>query len=441
MRVMDSGERCCPECPQSFVTSRHPLVSTVVCLMLKLLCRPFAIRLPLPAASVAFTAPMATTAPMASTALAAFARLETTADSSTGQKPGRTTPSGSSATLSAQGDGGGGPRTRHRRANTLPASGVRPAWLGGMRRCCVALLAQVLCLGAGMAVTGAAWAADVGAPMRPATAPAIAPEAGGATRAIVEGGRGAGASADPDAVVLVTPFVEGSGPDHVARVLAQAWSARAGVPVTVRNLPENQGRTAARWIADAATDGRLVLLTSARMLDAQPPAPRADRQRPGTAGSARASQWEATPPVSLARFRLLAQVGGLPFMSVFPADLTPSPMQSRADQRLGGSRPPPDPRILAALARMGDLSADATDRVTTRALPPLISHPDSFPRGNWNGLLVSARMPAARAEALQHLLSGLLALPEVRWAVAEAGSDLWEEIPPPMPVETMPLRR
>ncbi|MBB3194064.1 hypothetical protein [Roseateles terrae] len=260
---------------------------------------------------------------------------------------------------------------------------------------------------------------------------------------------------DPAPVVLVTPFVEGSGPDHVARVLARAWSARTGESVTVKNLPEDQGRTAARWVAEAGTDGRLVLLTSARMLDAHPPVLRADRQRRGTAESASAAQWEASPPVSLARFRLLAQVGGLPFMSVFPADLTPSPMQSRAAQLLGGSRPPPDPRILSALARMDDLSADASDRieagrasgsgsvhrVTTRTLPPLISHPDRFPRTNWNGLLVSAQMPAARAEAMQHLFSALLSRPDVRWAVAEAGSDLWEAIPPPMPVETMPLRR
>jgi hypothetical protein len=275
----------------------------------------------------------------------------------------------------------------------------------------------------------------------------------------------------PAPVELLTPFVEGSGPDHVARVLAQAWSARTGDVVTVRNVPEDQGRTAARWVAEAGTDGRLVLLTSARMLDAHPPVMRADRQRRDSAEATGASQWQTTPPISLARFRLLAQVGGLPFMSVFPADLTPSPMQSRAAQWLGGSRPPPDPRILAALARMDDLSADASDRIeegrasdgtpgsvsgsvsgsaagsasarsfTTRTLPPLISHPDHFPRGNWNGLLVSARMPQARAEALQHLFSALLSLPEVRWAVAEAGSDLWEAIPPPMPVETMPLQR
>ncbi|ALV07920.1 hypothetical protein [Roseateles depolymerans] len=223
--------------------------------------------------------------------------------------------------------------------------------------------------------------------------------------------------------MLVTPFVAGSGPDHVARTLARAWSARTGESVTVLNLPEDQGRTAARWVAERGTDGRLVLLTSARMLDAGPVMPRTQRQRP-----------EATPPIALARFRMLAPVGQQPFMSVFPADLLPGPMR-RQPSPLNGI--PPNPRILTALARNDELTAGFNAGI----LPPLLSRPDDFPRTDWNGLLVSAAMPKVRAEALQQLLSALLALPEVRWAVGQAGSDLWEDVPQPPAVEVAPLRR
>lgn len=231
-------------------------------------------------------------------------------------------------------------------------------------------------------------------------------------------------------MVLVTPFVAGSGPDHVARTLAQRWSARTGDAVTVLNLPEDQGRTAARWVAERGTDGRLVLLTSARMLDAGPVMPRTQRQRP-----------EATTPIALARFRMLAQVGHLPFMSVFPANLLPGPMRPRPPQPDGASSADLHPRVRAALARVDELTAGANASTRYDVLPPVLSRPDEFPRTDWNALLVSAAMPQARADALKDLFSTLLATPEVRWAVAQAGGDLWEEVPPTPAVEVAPLRR
>ncbi len=227
-------------------------------------------------------------------------------------------------------------------------------------------------------------------------------------------------------VVLVTPFVAGSGPDHIARTLAKVWTARTGDEVTVVNLSEDQGRTAARWVAENGSDGNLVLLTSARMLDAGPVMPRLQRQRP-----------QASPPLSLTRFQLLARVGELPFMSVFPSDLLPGPMRPRGMFPDGRSSSTLDPRVLAALARADELTSD----YPARSLPALFSLPGEFPRTDWNGLLVSARMPKARVEAMHQLFSALLALPEVRWAVAQSGSDLWEEAPTAPPLEVAPLQR
>jgi tripartite-type tricarboxylate transporter receptor subunit TctC len=254
-------------------------------------------------------------------------------------------------------------------------------------------------------------------------------------------------SAD-EPLTLVTAFVTGSGPDHVARTLAREWSQRSGEAVQVINMPENQGRTAARWVSEHATDGRLLLLTSSRMLDAGPAVPRTQRQRP-----------ESSPPLSLQRFKLIARVGELPFMSVFPHGLSPSPMRPRLTLHGGAAatadRPvtrwadpqveqPADPRVLAALSRLDDLSADPSDRpdaARPSVFPRPFSRPDDVPRTDWNGLLVSAQMPAVRVDALQRQFATILALPEVRWAVAQAGSDLWEEIPPELPVQVDRLSR
>ncbi|WP_143073881.1 hypothetical protein [Roseateles sp. YR242] len=272
----------------------------------------------------------------------------------------------------------------------------------------------------------------------------------------------------PPPITLVTPFVEGSGPDHVARTVARHWARLAGEPVQVINMPENQGRTAARWVAHDATDERLMLLTSARMLDAGPLAPRGQRLRA-----------PLSPPIPLDQFQLVIRVGELPFMTVLPKGLLPGALHARlplrdvvgngngkgngngnADDNSHGDT---HTQVMAVQRRLDEQSAHPADPVgrpqpaetwtqgplawlpepppRASVFPPLFNRPDEFPRTDWNGLLVSARMDRATVAHLRSVFETILALPEVRWAVAQAGTDLWEEIPPDEPVETEPLQR
>ncbi|OWQ91378.1 hypothetical protein CDN99_09435 [Roseateles aquatilis] len=213
--------------------------------------------------------------------------------------------------------------------------------------------------------------------------------------------QGVQAEEPPDGVgqglTLVTPFSAGSGPDQVARVIAQCWSERIGEPVEVQNMPDRQGYTAARWVSTARADGRLLLLTSDVLLH---PPPR------------RASD-EATPvTLTAANFTPLARVGQLPFVTVLPAGLFGR--------------------------RLTPLTAPQALPVTMRAPAPPALFSD-LRDGPWNALLAPPRMPPRLAERLRAELREVLADPRVRLALAQTGTELWEVVPASAPAQTVPL--
>lgn len=63
-------------------------------------------------------------------------------------------------------------------------------------------------------------------------------------------------------ITLVVPFAAGSGTDQMARVMAQAFSDAAKVPVVVDNRGGASGFIAAQYVAKAPADGYTVLFTT-----------------------------------------------------------------------------------------------------------------------------------------------------------------------------------
>jgi tripartite-type tricarboxylate transporter receptor subunit TctC len=63
-------------------------------------------------------------------------------------------------------------------------------------------------------------------------------------------------------ITLIVPFGPGSGTDQLARVIGQALSEQAKVPVVVDNKAGASGFLAAQYVAKAAPDGYTVLVTT-----------------------------------------------------------------------------------------------------------------------------------------------------------------------------------
>ena len=63
-------------------------------------------------------------------------------------------------------------------------------------------------------------------------------------------------------ITLVVPFGPGSGTDQLARVIGQALSEQAKVPVVVDNKAGASGFLAAQYVAKAAPDGYTLLVTT-----------------------------------------------------------------------------------------------------------------------------------------------------------------------------------
>ncbi len=63
-------------------------------------------------------------------------------------------------------------------------------------------------------------------------------------------------------ITLVVPFGPGSGTDQLARVIGQALSEQAKVPVVVDNTAGASGFLAAQYVAKAAPDGYTLLVTT-----------------------------------------------------------------------------------------------------------------------------------------------------------------------------------
>ena len=63
-------------------------------------------------------------------------------------------------------------------------------------------------------------------------------------------------------ITLIVPFGPGSGTDQLARVIGQALSDQAKVPVVVDNKAGASGFLAAQYVAKAAPDGYTVLVTT-----------------------------------------------------------------------------------------------------------------------------------------------------------------------------------
>lgn len=236
-------------------------------------------------------------------------------------------------------------------------------------------------------------------------------------------------SGDAQTLTLAVPFSAGSGPDQAARMIARVWSERAGHPVEVVNLIERQGYTAARWVATAAPDGRLLLLTTRVLLD--PPPPIAS---------------ETTSPQALTPddFTTLLRIGQLPFVTVVRAgtlgDTTYSAMA--------------EPR--QAPIALHTLSAWAPGLAHPRALPPPREDqplPALPPRGeyleppvfgdlrggDWNAVLAPPRLPRKLAARLRAELRDVLADSRVQLVLAQTGSELWEIRPEVAPPRTTPL--
>jgi tripartite-type tricarboxylate transporter receptor subunit TctC len=63
------------------------------------------------------------------------------------------------------------------------------------------------------------------------------------------------------AITMIAPLAAGSSVDIVARVIADGWSTRLGVPVVVENRPAANGTLALGQVARAAPDGYTVTIT------------------------------------------------------------------------------------------------------------------------------------------------------------------------------------
>ena len=63
-------------------------------------------------------------------------------------------------------------------------------------------------------------------------------------------------------VTLVIPFTPGSGSDLIARIIAPRLSARWGQPVIVDNKPGASGNLGHNFVAKAAPDGHILMLTA-----------------------------------------------------------------------------------------------------------------------------------------------------------------------------------
>jgi tripartite-type tricarboxylate transporter receptor subunit TctC len=67
--------------------------------------------------------------------------------------------------------------------------------------------------------------------------------------------------AQPRNVTLVVPFTPGSGPDAVARTIAPRLSARIGAPVVIENKAGASGNIGADFVAKARPDGATLMVT------------------------------------------------------------------------------------------------------------------------------------------------------------------------------------
>ena len=218
------------------------------------------------------------------------------------------------------------------------------------------------------------------------------------------------AASEPQGLTLVIPFSPGSGPDRVARTMAEVWTERFGEPVAVRNLPDREGYAAARQVATAAPDGRVLLLTSSPLLD-----------RP-----ARLPDEPFRPPVvSASDFTPLARVGHHPFVVVFPRGmfgrwLTPL------------SEPEAAPEAIRALSAAASVRSGLTSP-SAQALEAVPDHQDfndlSRVVPTWNALLAPPRLPAPLAARLRADWQAVVSDARVRLALAQTGVELWERLP------------
>ncbi|RZI58915.1 MAG: hypothetical protein EOP37_13715 [Rubrivivax sp.] len=216
-------------------------------------------------------------------------------------------------------------------------------------------------------------------------------------------------------LTLVIPFSAGSGPDHVARTMAQVWAERAGGQVLVRNLPDRQGYLAARQVATARPDGQVLLLTCSTLLE-----------RP-----ARLPDDPFQPPAASAEdFTPISRVGQLPFVTVFPPG-----MFGRWLTRL--ATPPafattstvPAAEDAATLARV--LPATPADRSALMAAPDWEDFDALTSRDApaWNALLAPPHLPGKLADQLRTTWGQVVSDPRVRMALAQTGTELWERLP------------
>jgi len=208
------------------------------------------------------------------------------------------------------------------------------------------------------------------------------------------------AGGDAPPLTLVVAFSAGSGPDHVARTMARVWAERSGEQVAVRNLPDRQGYLAARRVATAGPDERVLLLTSSPLLDR--PARLADEPFQPPAASA----WDFTP---------LARVGQHPFVTVFPPGMFGrwlTPLSTPVDSLAAVAALAPSRVDGSALAAPPDWE-DFAD-ITTRDVPA------------WNALLAPPRLPKAQASRLRAAWQAVVADARVRLALAQTGTELWE---------------
>jgi tripartite-type tricarboxylate transporter receptor subunit TctC len=211
------------------------------------------------------------------------------------------------------------------------------------------------------------------------------------------------ASGEPP-LTLVIPFSAGSGPDHVAHTMALVWTERSGKQVVVRNLPDRQGYVAARQVATAQPDGRVLLLTSSPLL-----------QRP-----ARLADDPFQPPAASSEdFTPIARVGQLPFVTVFPPGMFGRWLMPLATP----------PSVVVGVASA--LPASMVDR-SALADPPDSADFDALSSRDapaWNALLAPPHLPAELAEQLRSDWRQVMSDARVRLALAQTGTELWEVIP------------
>lgn len=231
-------------------------------------------------------------------------------------------------------------------------------------------------------------------------------------------------------ITLVIPYNPGSGPDQVARAIARVWSELLHEPVVVKHVAERQGQIAARWVASAPPDGRLLLLTTSSLLD-----------RPLRRRGPDDLQAE---PLQVRSFTPLMRVGDLPFAVIIkdgmvtaqmpaPAPLLDAPGQAAvtaALERIHG-RAKPSPRNEPPTY----FPSPTAPRLPASPMPVL----DDSPLVPWNALLAPPQLPAALATRLRSELGDVLTDPRVRLTMAQAGSEFWYEIPEEAPVTTTPL--